>query len=161
MQNFRDNLSKLAYLSMEKIVDEHFSQNFRFDEPGLKQNKRNFFIHIPGLNSPWFWFYPYSPRQGTFYHHNSKSRDKARGTAMQGLKHGRDKGSPPSPYPPKQKGKYQLTLYKLREKNYSEHNCPQEFQTCRRPCLQHNHNILDHKWQDQCFSAVYFLCLFK
>ena len=42
MQNFRDNLSKLAYLSMEKIVDEYFSQNFRFDEPGLKQNKRIF-----------------------------------------------------------------------------------------------------------------------
>ena len=32
----------LAYFSMEEIVDGYFSQNFRFDEPGLQQNKRKY-----------------------------------------------------------------------------------------------------------------------
>ena len=27
--------------------------------------------------------------------------------------------------------------------------------------LQHNHDILDHKWQNQCYIVVFFLCLFK
>jgi hypothetical protein len=27
---------------MEEIVDGYFSQNFRFDEPGLQQNKRKY-----------------------------------------------------------------------------------------------------------------------
>ena len=38
VKNFWNNLSKLAYFSMEEIVGEHFSQNFRFDEPGPKRN---------------------------------------------------------------------------------------------------------------------------
>ena len=39
---------------MEEIVDEHFSQNFRFDEPGLKQNFKK--VRNRGQEKP-RWFY--------------------------------------------------------------------------------------------------------
>ena len=35
---FRNNLLKLVYFPMKEIVNEHFSQNVCFDEPGLKRN---------------------------------------------------------------------------------------------------------------------------
>ena len=52
VQSFRNNLSKLAYFSMEEIVD-HFSQNFRFDEPGLQWNFKKI---TQSFNKKWTGF---------------------------------------------------------------------------------------------------------